>query len=219
MTMITYHTEDILGTRSRVAVLRVLAHVAVPLSIRQIAVQAGVSHVSAMTALEPLVRHGVVGSSVAGRSRVHWLERRNVITRDVVLPLFEAEDRSGEALIETLRALMPAELEAAVLYGGYARGDMRPDSDIDVLVVARDQQAVDAALDELDAAAAEINAATGATVSVLGHTMEQVLALRGNGTFVDDMFRDGVVICGTPPDKWGDQDDSTQDSGDGGRSR
>jgi hypothetical protein len=217
--MITYHTEDILGSRSRIAVLRVLTHVAVPLSIRQVAVQAGISHVSAITALKQLVGLGVVGSSVAGRSRVHWLERRNVITREVVLSLFAAEDGSGVALVDALRGFMPGEIEAAVLFGSYARGEMRPDSDIDVLVVARDRGALDAALDAIDSRAGEMNATTGATVSVLGHTLEQVRALRGSGTFVDDVFTDGVPICGTPPSLWGDLDGTDQDTGGGDGSR
>ena len=68
ITMNTIHTSDIFGSRSRVAVLGVLANVAVPLSIRQVAVQAGLSHASAGEALDHLVSLGVVASSDVGVS-------------------------------------------------------------------------------------------------------------------------------------------------------
>lgn len=46
-----------------------------------------------------------------------------------------------EALLQTLRrewaGALGDELEAVVLYGSRARGDARPDSDIDVLVVVK----------------------------------------------------------------------------------
>ncbi|MBW3534989.1 MAG: nucleotidyltransferase domain-containing protein, partial [Gemmatimonadetes bacterium] len=38
-------------------------------------------------------------------------------------------------LVQTLRARCPDEVRAVWLYGSRARGDARPDSDVDVLVV------------------------------------------------------------------------------------
>jgi predicted nucleotidyltransferase len=214
--MNTYHTEDVFGTRSRVAVLRVLANVEVPLSIRQVAVKAGISHVAALEALNSLAELGVVASSIAGRSHIHWLERRNLVTRDVVLPTFRAEARSGDTLLAELRTFIPDGFVSAVLFGSYARGDMRPGSDIDVLVVGADRAALDAFLDALSARAAEARAVFGATVSVLGYTLEQVNALRGSGSFIDGVVEDGIVIYGAAPYEWGDLVEGAQDGGRGG---
>jgi predicted nucleotidyltransferase len=216
--MNTYHTEEVLGTRSRVAVLRVLVGVSVPLSIRQVARQARISHVSALEALNDLVEIGVVASSIAGRSHIHWLERRSLVTRALVLPAFEAEAGSGDLLIAELRRFMPEGFISAVLFGSYARGDMRPGSDVDVLLVGTDRIALDSALDSLDAIAAEMRAVFGATVSVMGYTLEQVNALRGSGSFIDGVVEDGIVIYGAATYEWGDLVEGTADGGGGGRS-
>jgi predicted nucleotidyltransferase len=199
-----------------VAVLRVLANVAVPLSIRQVARAARISHVSALEALNAMVDIGVVASSVAGRSHVHWLERRNLITRDLVVPAFEAEGRSGDALLAELRAFIPAGFTSAVLFGSYARGDMRPGSDLDVLLVGSERSALDTALDALSARAAEARAVFGATLSVLSHTIGEVNALRGSGSFIDGVMEDGIVIYGAAPYEWGDLVEGAQDGGRGG---
>jgi predicted nucleotidyltransferase len=214
--MITYHTEDVFGTRSRVAVLRVLARVSVPLSIRQVARAASISHVSALEALSALTDLGVVASSIAGRSHVHWLERRNLITVGLVMPAFESESDSGEALVDELRAMLPAGFVSAILFGSYARGDMRPRSDVDVLLVGPDRGALDSALDRLSANAAAMRATFGATVSVMGYTLEQVNALRGSGSFIDGVIEDGIVIYGAAPYEWGDLVEGGQDCGRGG---
>jgi len=200
-----------------VSVLRVLAGVSVPLSIRQVARAARISHVSALEALGALTDLGVVASSVAGRSHVHWLERRNLITRTLVIPAFESEAASGDRLLGELRSLIPTGFVSAVLFGSYARGDMRPGSDVDVLLVGTDRSALDSALNSLDAAAAEMRAVLGATVSVMGYTLEQVDALRGSGTFIDGVVEDGIVIYGAAPYEWGDLVEGTADSGGGGR--
>jgi len=213
--MITYHIDEVFGTRSRVAVLRVLSCVSVPLSIRQVAVQAGISHVAAMEALDVLTRTGVVASSVAGRSRVNWLERRNLITRDVVLPAFAAEAASGEATLGALRRFVPSDVLSAVIFGSYARGDWRPDSDLDVLIVCEDSASLAEALDEMDAAAEEMHAVFGTTVSVLGHTLAEVNALRGSGTFIDAAIAEGVVIRGTAPVEWGSLHEHQANTGGG----
>jgi predicted nucleotidyltransferase len=190
--------------------------VAVPLSIRQVATAAHISHVSAMEALNALVDLGVVASSIAGRSHVHWLERRNLITRELVLPTFEAEAGSVDALLTGLRAFIPSGFVSAVLFGSYARGDMRPGSDIDVLLVGADRAALDAALDALSARAAEARAVFGTTLSVVGHTMVEVNALRGSGSFIDGVMEDGIVIYGAAPYEWGDFREDAKDSRGGG---
>jgi predicted nucleotidyltransferase len=214
--MNTYHIEEVFGTRGRVAVLRVLAGVAVPLSIRQVATAARISHVSALEALNALVGLGVVASSIAGRSHVHWLERRNVITRDLVLPAFGAEADSSDALLAELRSFIPGGFLSAVLFGSYARGDTRPESDVDVLLVGSDRRALDVALDALSARAAEARAVFGATLSVVGYTLGEVNALRGNGSFVDGVLEDGIAIYGAAPYEWGDLVEGTKDGGRGG---
>lgn len=133
-----------------------------------------------------------------------------MITRQIVLPVFAAEADSGDALVAELRSFIPDGIISAVLFGSYARGDMGPHSDIDVVIVAADQVAVDAALESIDAAAVEMRAAFGASVSLLGYTLAKVKELEP-GTFIDGVLKDWIVLKGAAPYEWGDLVEGVQD--------
>jgi len=198
-----YTLEQLLGSRTKIAVLRVLARVSVPLSIRQVARQADVSHVAAAAALDELVGLGLVGAAQAGRSRVHWLERRNLLTRQLIEPLFTAEDTLDDLILVRLREAL-AGVYSAVLYGSRARGDDSPGSDYDVLVVQPDQSSLDALMIDLQRTESALAIELGAPVSVLGYTLSQAreLSERG-GNFMAGVFEDGVVLAGVHPREWG----------------
>jgi predicted nucleotidyltransferase len=132
------------------------------------------------------------------------------------MPTFRAEADSEDALLAELRVVLPSGFISAVLFGSYARGDARPGSDVDVMLVGSEQRALDAALDALSARASEVRAVFGATVSVLGYTLEQVNGLRGSGSFIDGVIEDGIVIYGAAPYEWGDLVENAQDGGGGG---
>jgi predicted nucleotidyltransferase len=208
--MKTIHTEDVFGSRGRVSVLRVLANVSVPLSIRQIAVQAGMSHASTAEALERLVNLGLVASTQAGRSRVHWLERRNVVVRELVLPAFSAEAGLGEAVARELATALPDDIYSVTLFGSRARGDDAEHSDFDVLVVEPDHATLELTLARLDCETTELRARLGASVSVLGYTIEQAQALIARGdNFMVGVVRDGVLLAGAPIETWGTKGEGT----------
>jgi len=204
--------EEIFGTRGRVAVLRVLARVSVPLSIRQISAQAGLTHSSAAEALNGLVALGVVAAATAGRSRVHWLERRNLWVRGVVLPAFAAEESMADRVIGELRAAVPDEVTSAVIFGSFARGEMTAESDIDLLVVTDDRRTLDAVLEALDASTQELRAAIGAPMSVVGYTLAEARALVGRGdSAMDGVLREGITLRGIQPALWGAHDGNPED--------
>ncbi|MBE0475561.1 MAG: nucleotidyltransferase domain-containing protein [Coriobacteriia bacterium] len=182
------------------------------LSIRQVAAQARISHVAAADALDGLVQLGVVAVTVTGRSRVHWLERRSLIARDLVLPAFAAEDASFDRLAAELRAVIPPQVRSAVLFGSYARGDQTPESDIDLLIVADDERSLQQSLRAFDDRAAELHAGFGASVSVSGYTMDRARSLLAEGdNLMTGVVRDGVSVAGTPPAEWGSIDEGAED--------
>jgi predicted nucleotidyltransferase len=205
----TYHLEDIFGSRGRVAVLRTLANVGVPLSIRQVALQSGLSHVSAAAVLDGLVATGAVAATTAGRSRVHWLNRDSLLARDIVLPALSAEAAQPERILDTLRGALPEGVYSAVLYGSYSRGDQTPDSDLDILIVEASTDLVGSRSDALDTLAQDLGRALGTRVAVLSYSVSEALELveRG-GTMMDGVIADGIVLAGVPPAEWERGDDS-----------
>lgn len=185
--------------------MRCLASVQVPLSIRQVGRQAGLSHVSTASVLDDLVGMGLVAATVAGRSRVHWLERRNLYVEHVVLPALAAVAVMPETVVAELRAAMPEGVVSAVLFGSHARGEQTPLSDVDLLVVAETETAVETALAHFDSRSTELRARLGARVSVLGHTLQSAVKLQGQGdNLMGGVARDGIVVAGLSPHEWGE---------------
>lgn len=205
--MNTTHLEDLFGSRGKIAVLRVLANVAVPLSIRQVANQAGLSPAPTAEILDRLVSLGVVEDTQAGKSRVHWLERRNLLVRELILPALAAEAGLGDAAVREVRAAMPPTVYSAVLFGSRARGDHTASSDYDVVVVEPDEDALNETLAHLDGLSTDLGACLGARVSFLGYTLGRAQGLLARGdNFMDGVVRDGVLLAGVPPRAWADDE-------------
>lgn len=83
--------EDLLAGTGRIAVLRTLVSADAPLTGRQVAVAAGLSHAGAMRVLNRLQDAGLLTRRVVGRAMLHELDRDDAVVRQMVLPLFEAE--------------------------------------------------------------------------------------------------------------------------------
>ena len=126
--------SDILSTKSKVAILRVLSETPVPLNGREIARRSGLVPGHAHRVLADLVAAGLVLSRDQGRANTfEFADPESAITRHL-RELFTAEiDRRREVL----EALTSSETGAlsVVLFGSEARGDARPGSDTDLLIV------------------------------------------------------------------------------------
>jgi len=90
--MTAIHTlEDLLAGSGRIAVLRALVFAGGPLTGRQVARAAGLSHAGATRILGRLHETGFVTRQAVGRAMLHELDRDTAAVRDLVLPLFQAE--------------------------------------------------------------------------------------------------------------------------------
>jgi hypothetical protein len=199
----TYNIEDLLGSRSRIAVLRVLHGVNVPLNASQIAVRTGLTRPAVAHVLAGFSSMGVVQSSPAGRATVHWLSRQNVYVDGLIDPLFHAEYGLPEDLVDDLAWAFQDLAVSVVLFGSYARGDQLPSSDVDVALVAQDREA----RTSLEAAAAdyavEFRTRFGASLSALAYTREEASALmQTSPELAESIRRDGVVVSGLSPWEW-----------------
>ena len=201
----TYTIEHLLGSRSRIAVLRVLQGVSVPLNASQIAARAKLSHVAAASVLSDFASMGVILSSPAGRATVHWLNRESVYVESMLEPLFQAESDVPEHLVDDLAWAFQDEAISVVLFGSYARGDQTPVSDVDVALVA-DGPDKKSALDSAIAAyASEFRSRFGASLSALTYTCQEAEALwETSSELAESLHREGIVISGLSPWEWCD---------------
>lgn len=128
--------DAILGARSKVRLLRVLAPLAHPVGGREAARLAGVSH-HALAALNELVAVGIVRRDEGTGQHLFSLNRKHALARPLIT-LFETERRHTAAIFERIAAALDrcGGVVSAVVFGSAARGEAGPDSDLDLLVLA-----------------------------------------------------------------------------------
>lgn len=177
-------------------VLQVLAGADEPFTGRQVArLMPKHSTKGVNLALRRLVEQGVVESAPAGAANLYRLNRHHLAAEHIL-----ALARLRDELLSRIRRLVtswqvPAEL--VVLFGSAARGEMRPDSDIDVFVVSDgvgssswDEQAHDLAQ--------RVRAWTGNDCRLLEMTPRQVREGAREDPVLLEIARDGLTIHGQP---------------------
>ncbi|HET6628991.1 MAG TPA: nucleotidyltransferase domain-containing protein [Woeseiaceae bacterium] len=147
--------DDIFLNRSHIRVLRALHGLPIGFAAsgRELARRAGVTHPTALKALNSLVEVGIVNARRGIAGDLYEFEVGHALAKPV-MGLFEAE---GEILLQ-LRSFLREKLlgftdkiNAATLFGSAARGDSQPGSDIDIAVscAPEDRRNVEAALENL----------------------------------------------------------------------
>lgn len=133
--------DDILSSRAKLAVLRVVSTVSAPLSGREIARRGGVWPASAQKALNELVASGVLLCRDYGRTKTYELDHTDVTLVAQLRQLFWTEaDRYRQFVADIAGGL--AEAMTVVLFGSEARGEAGPESDTDILVVVGEKTEV-----------------------------------------------------------------------------
>lgn len=128
--------ETFFGSPARIRILRVLLAAPQPLSGRQVAELAGLSHRGAIQALDALVASGTVRQRRAGKAYQYSLAREHAAAEKIILPALRAETELLDDLRKTLAGKLGRYAVSLTLYGSAARGEERRGSDIDVFAVA-----------------------------------------------------------------------------------
>ncbi len=128
--------EEVLGTGERVKVLRVLVKYPKEFTSRELSSYCGVSVRGVIDILTLFERHGFVNSRRIGKSIVWKINKNSYLVKSLILPIFEAEADIVDSLKQKISAIVEGSpVKKAVIYGSIARGEERPDSDIDLLLV------------------------------------------------------------------------------------
>lgn len=135
-------TSTLLATPGSVRVLRELLESDAPLAVSALAEQTRLSAQAVRNTLAGLRLGGIVEELGEGRSRLY----RPDVSHPLYLPLgslFRAEAERFETIVEGLADavgnLTPAPL-GAWIYGSVARGEDIPDGDLEIALVAADEQ-------------------------------------------------------------------------------
>lgn len=106
------------------------------MSGRAIAREAGFTHQAVREAIAKLEEMRIVQRLGSGKVQLIRLNRDHAVVRDVILPMFRAEQQAMAKLRDSIRQEFAGKARAATIFGSVARGEEEPASDLDLLLVA-----------------------------------------------------------------------------------
>jgi predicted nucleotidyltransferase len=130
--------SDVLGSRIKVDILRLLSRTRSDHTGREIAGIIGYSHNATRSALEDLERSGLVIYRKAGRANLYSLDEHNIVVTDILSSAFLVEGGLLGEVASIISRWMGRDLSSILLFGSVARGEESQGSDIDVVVVLKD---------------------------------------------------------------------------------
>jgi predicted nucleotidyltransferase len=185
------------GLRGRV--LTVLVRSPLPVGLRELSRRARTtSHSSVKRVLTELLDEGLVEYALVSRGGQYiQLNRSHILAEHLV-----AIDRANDDVLATIRttaATWPRQPRAIVLFGSVARGDDTSNSDVDILMVWKDEvPPTDQWENERRHLTDIVYAMTGNTVNVTEFTRTQwEAAVARRDPFVASVEHDGALIVGT----------------------
>lgn len=193
--------DAMLGTVANVRVLRVLAEHGGALAATTIATRARVARQSAWNVIARLTELGVIESFGDPAGRLFRLNEEHPIVPGL-RALFQAEGQRVERLFDAVRkaarGMKPMPI-AVWLYGSVARGDDRPDSDIDVAILSPIGHASAQEMALTDALYPFLGELTS-RMSIIGMTRTDIRRMKRNRERIwTEIQRDAVPIFGPAP--------------------
>lgn len=191
--------SSVLAHPANVRVLRELAQHGGELSATMLVDRTKLSRPSVLAALEMLSQHGYVDALGSPHLRLYRLDTKHPLV-PILSQLFAAEEARFDAVLDAIRAAAnDVGVAAAWLYGSVAKGEDRPGSDVDIVVVdgSGDSEVMTAKVRE---ALREKEDALRFSASVVGVDHADVMRLaRENDPWWANVVRDAVPLLGPDP--------------------
>lgn len=201
--MIANALNHILGTTAKIDLLRVLIQLDTPTSGREAERLARVAHMSAIKALRELTAVGVLNLTRTAATHLYQVNRDH----DLVPPLealFRAEAARltslGDEVRNAVRELnLEQRISSVTVFGSAARGDTRPDSDLDLLVLVQHHLDASATQEILGVLSDRLRSRYGARPSVLVLTPSAARErYEDDDPLMQNIATDGRTLIGTP---------------------
>ncbi len=146
-------------------------------------------------ALQRLVAQGIVQAEQVGRAWQYRLNREHLAAGPVIALANLRRTLLGR-MEDELGGWNPRPVYAA-LFGSAARGDMRPDSDIDIFLVRPTGSQLQAWERASSAFADRVTRWTGNDARVLEMTAAEVAQRAGHEPVLDFIAKEGKTVCGS----------------------
>ncbi len=187
--------DQVFVAASHIGVCRALLDSAEGMSGRQVARLAGINHQTCAVALGRLEEVGVVGRQGSGRTQLFRLNRENLLVQDLLIPLLQKEREVFPRILRRVAALLVGRCRRALVFGSVARGEERPDSDLDLLLMAEGSRELAATRRGGDEVHAALLKEWGLRVNPIVLTPQAVEARRGRkDPLVTTILREGIEV-------------------------
>lgn len=190
--------DYILGQQSKVKILRFLVKSNAELNGREIAKAVGLSHVKCHTALRELSVHGLINMRRTGRSVIYSIDPENILAKFFLTPLYNKESRLLNILAQTIAKefSLPRPL-SIFLFGSIVKGQARPNSDIDILLVQPDEKNMREAKVELSKAERNIvKLFSNRLAAIMIRKSEFKKRYKREEKFIKEVVKTGKIIYG-----------------------
>jgi predicted nucleotidyltransferase len=189
--------DAVWGEAPAMRILRYLCRVGGIHSGRAIGQALRLSHSAVHRALRPLTSRQIVDAESQGRAILYRLNEEHWLVQTGIRPLFEAESSFFPRLGEAVRTAAKVPLRSVILFGSLARGETRPESDIDLLCLAATSGTRETAEANLHAAAPSLQRQFGRPVSCLVWSTRQFQSrYRLGDPLVREILNTGDAIAG-----------------------
>lgn len=157
--------DSILGQRSKVRILRFLFDQPIELTGREISRKVGLSHLKTHQVLRELSQHGLTIPKTIGKAILYRLNEDNMLGRDILKTLFRAEKELVLKLTGILTNRLRVFVESIVLYGDILHNGNGSNSDIELLLIIRDDMNLRAVEQGLEYTQDEVKRSFGNSIS------------------------------------------------------
>lgn len=195
--------DGILGSESRVQILRFLCRKGGEWSGRRLAAELSMNPVTTHRALRELREATLLDFRRTGSSFSYSLRDSHYLVRGVLRPLFDSEARALDHLTDLLREQIQrglrSEVVSAALYGSLARREEQPGSDIDLFVLVRSAEAKRKAQEVFErfwqTLSAEFGNSLAVYVNIVGEARDK---RRSRLPLLENILRDHRLVWGRP---------------------
>lgn len=133
-----YPLQEIFAAPSHIAILRVLEPLMHGLSGRELARRANINDRTCRLALERLEAINIVQNIGSGKTKLFQLNREHYSMGPVLSQLFSEERRFFPAVQARIKNVLEGKCVWACLYGSVVKQEDTKDSDLDVLILIKD---------------------------------------------------------------------------------
>jgi predicted nucleotidyltransferase len=187
--------DEVLRSWSHVAVLRAILDSAGGMTGNEIARASGMHPRSALKALTSLEELGIVRRQRGGRDHLFTMNRDHFLTREGLLPLYQAEQKYRSAIEDSLASLLKDRVVSAVIFGSVSRKEETPQSDLDLCCIVISERKKRVVQELLACEAVSLYKKFGVKVAPVFLSVSEVEKKKRSG-LIREILNEGKVILG-----------------------